>query len=369
MKYFIWALGLYIAFLANFTAANSKYTIMCYYTHRPKSEGDLKPKNINFNLCTHAIFGFAAVKNNVIQPRNLTDVTYYKSFNVLKKKSTRGCKSLLSVGGSLSEVVSTPSTRKTFIDHAIPFLRKYGFDGLDFDWEYPRMSQKENFATFMLELRNTTYLEGRKSGKKPLILTAAVSYIGSNTPYDVPKMAKALDFFNLMTYDFHSYSNGVTGANSPLFRSSKESNTSRLNIAATLSAWERLGAPKSKLLVGFATYGQTFHLKDPSINGIGAPSHGYTFGTSQCSFTTVCGFVENGATRVFENDQKVPYAYNENSWVSYDDPVSFKAKCSWLKSKGYGGAMTFSLNADDWAGIFYIRKPFPLHTALANCLN
>ncbi|KAG1671844.1 Acidic mammalian chitinase [Nymphon striatum] len=346
MKYFVCFLGFYIALLANLTSANSNYTIMCYYTHR-QTEEDLKPKFINFTLCTHAIFGFAETKNSVIHPRNPKDVIYYKSFNVLKKKSSQGCKSLLSVGGSLSEVISTQSTRKIFINHAIPYLRNFGFDGLDFDWEYPKMSEKENYAAFMLELRNATFAESRKSGKEPLILTAAVSYFGSNTPYDVPKMIKALDFFNLMTYDFHSYRDGVTGANSPLFKSPKESTTSRLNIAATLSAWERLGVPKAKLLVGFATYGQTFRLKDPSINGISAPTNGFTFGTAECNFVTAISFVEFGARRVFENDQKVPYAYNEHSWVSYDDPVSFKAKCSWLKLKGYGGAMTFSLNADD----------------------
>jgi len=34
-------------------------------------------------------------------------------------------------------MVNDPASRQRFIETAIEFIEKFGFDGLDLDWEYP----------------------------------------------------------------------------------------------------------------------------------------------------------------------------------------------------------------------------------------
>lgn len=46
-----------------------------------------------------------------------------------------------SAGDKYSRLVNDPAARARFVDHMIDFLDKYGFDGLDLDWEYPKCWQ------------------------------------------------------------------------------------------------------------------------------------------------------------------------------------------------------------------------------------
>lgn len=59
-----------------------------------------------------------------------------------------GVKVLLAIGGwndsagsKYSELVNNPSARKKFVEHVVDYLKVNEFDGLDFDWEYPKCWQ------------------------------------------------------------------------------------------------------------------------------------------------------------------------------------------------------------------------------------
>lgn len=66
----------------------------------------------------------------------------YEEFNGLKIKKPE-LKTLLAIGGAtfdlrkMTLMLSTTTNRKTFIDNSINYLREWGFNGFDLDFEYP----------------------------------------------------------------------------------------------------------------------------------------------------------------------------------------------------------------------------------------
>ena len=80
-----------------------------------------------------------------------------------------------------SDSVSTKSKRAKFINEIKNFLTDKGFDGVDFDWEYPgapdRGGKPEdgvNFTKLLEELR--TELDKMPGGHKEISFTAPTSY-------------------------------------------------------------------------------------------------------------------------------------------------------------------------------------------------
>ncbi|KAF2346332.1 Glycoside hydrolase family 18 catalytic domain [Trinorchestia longiramus] len=141
----------------------------------------------------------------------------YSQFAALKQYN-KDLRNLLAVGGweegssRFSELVASPELRKVFTESAIRHLRRYNFDGLDLDWEYPASragsapSDKEHYVLLVQELKEAFEEEAAKSNRARLLLTMAVpaGQVTIDKGFDVAALNMYLDFFNILNYDYYS---------------------------------------------------------------------------------------------------------------------------------------------------------------------
>jgi len=423
----------------------------CYYgvwAYTRPGLGEFWPEDIDVSLCDVIYYGFGNVLNdtyevcswdpwfdmamsdgddlsikNCIQERDgiawppgcLTDAgleyCHYDGMRrtIALKEKNPDLKVLFSVGGwtaggwIFSQMASTAENRQKFKVSIIHFMKYFGFDGLDLDWEFPgydmlpeeptNPDDKPNFTLLMKELREAFDVEGYL-----LTIAAAADPFKANNAYELDKIVDYLDWFNVMSYDYSGAWDPFTGIDQPLYGRWGEGFIGhpkyQFNIHETIQYYLGNGVPPSKLSMGIHTESKGWILEAPnndSMSGIycpapeGSPNMTYSRQTGWLNYYEVLQFWHNETIEdprwsdltpgkdswtIYdkENDNwdgcyLSPYMYQGRYWVSYDDEDSVDVKVRYANHYDLLGAFVWEVDTDNFMGL-YGKKPYNILEAI-----
>jgi chitinase len=339
------------------------FKVVCYFTNWAwyrQGVGKFVPEDIDPDLCSHIVYGFATLNRDklTIQPHDSwadIDNRFYERVVEFKRK---GIKVTVAIGGwndsagdKYSRLVRDAAARARFIKHVIEFIEKYGFQGLDLDWEYPvcwqvechkgMADEKEFFAQWVEELSAAFKPRG-------LLLSSAVSPAKKviDAGYDIPRLSKYFDWIAVMAYDFHGQWDKKTGHVAPMYEHSEDWEPT-FNANFSINYWLEQGADPRKIIMGMPMYGQSFSLADRNTNGLNSMTYGggeagpETRARGFLSYYEICTNIRKKNWNVVRDlsGKMGPYAYSGDQWVSFDDAPMIRHKSEFVKSLGLGGAM------------------------------
>ena len=276
-----------------------------------------------------------------------------KRLNILKKNN-RNLKVLLSIGGwtyssNFKGPASTPEGRSTFAKSSVGLLKKYGFDGLDIDWEYPEnASEAQNFVELLAEVRKEldAYAEQLEDNKgHHFELTVACPAGEQNfSKLDVRGMDKHLDFWNLMAYDYAGSWDSVSGHQANVEPSTKNPESTPFSTKAAVDFYTKNGVRPDKLVLGMPLYGRAFENTD----GPGKPFQGVGEGTWEKGVYDYKKLPLSGSEVKEDKDIGATWCYNseQKQMVSYDTPNLAKDKAEYIVKRGLGGGMWWESSSD-----------------------
>jgi len=231
-------------------------------------------------------------------------------------------------------------------------LKKYRFDGVDYDLEFHTSKftgHTDDYLNFSHLLRET-----RQHFEKEFDHKMLISITGSNEKKTIMQMrhvmdelVEVIDHVNLMTFGYGKEMLSTnTHLNAPLFNE-PGSESDELNINYTIKLYTRMGLPTNKMVLGLAAYGRGW----TGTDGLYQKEHGqieWTVEKGVLSFTDIKDNYLNKDDWEQHSIAGVPYLYNvsRRSFISYDDEKSVALKTRFALEKGLRGVFLFQASDD-----------------------
>lgn len=342
------------------------YRIVGYYPAWSYAPRDVATSDLPGNLLTHVIYAFAT-----IDPKTHTctygdanvDDHHLRGFRQLKRKYPH-LKVLMAIGGAtpsknFSDMAADDKARQKFVKSCLElYLGAYPdvIDGFDMDWEFPgvgagtRKEDKQNFTLLMKEFRRQLDELGKQK-KRSYLLTAAVpTGPGMSSLFEVKDLAPVLDWFNLMTYDFHGVWSKAANFTAPLYRA-KDDPYPANNIDAAVQTYLKAGVLPHKITLGMPFYGRGWTTASQDNYGLYQKIvQGEVNGKAYTYRNLADNYIgKNNYVRLWDYGAKVPWLFNpaDRVFITYEDPASINYKAEYITAHYLGGAMIWHLTSDD----------------------
>ncbi|NUR30354.1 MAG: glycoside hydrolase family 18 protein [Catenulispora sp.] len=336
----------------------------------------------------------------------------YGNFNQLRKLKLAhpDLKVEISLGGwtkstHFAQVAATPERRASFVAACLDTFIKGNLptggwpedaggigaaagscDGIDLDWEYPTQiadgnqdvspADRHNATLLAQEFRKQLDAYGKTTGKHYLLTAALPAAKNSTKYYELANFVKALDWANIMTYDYN-VTGGAVSAHDTLFTPDpRDPHGSDLtwNTAGTVGYYLASGVPASKIVVGVPFYANQYIRNtgglytpfdntglDPNVLAWDqTPQPSYHELVDNGAIVTAGGVGQNGYTRKWNPFAGEPYLWNPAAvhnlsdgttitvptTIVYSDPKSIGERAALIKLLGLRGAMAWELSQD-----------------------
>jgi len=340
--------------------------IVGYYAAWTANSG-FTPDRIDAARLTHINYAFANIGPDLRITLGFPEIDL---FNFSKLNSLKQIypelKTLISVGGwtwsgLFSDAAYSEESRRIFSDSCIDFMKQYGFDGVDIDWEFPvsgglptnirRPEDKRNFTLLLKSLREALDAQGSADGRDYLLTIAGGSGLSFPQNTELSLIHRYLDFANIMTYDIHGTWDSFTDFNAPLYMNNDLTLNYKWSVDSAVNAWYEAGFPLEKLMLGIPFYGYIYGAVNNSNLGLYQPY----FGANSIPYFHVAANYLNspGFKRYFHPESKVPWLFSGSVFISYDNPESIIYKTDFIKTRGLGGAMVWDLSGDPNGVLLY----------------
>jgi chitinase len=282
----------------------------------------------------------------------------------------KGVKVMASIGGwsmckHYPEMAADATKRATFVAGCKKLI-SMGFDGIDFDWEYPgnagmniehySAADYNNFAIMVEAVRAAI-------GSDKLITAAFSAVPAKLSGFDWNRLNNSMNYFNMMTYDYNGGWSNIAGHNAPLY-DYPGAEYSGFSIDATVKGLKALNVNMAKVNIGAPFYGRGVVCSgNAALNGATTKTQ-VTLQpdgpVSTCAdFTNwaldlwdgtpnYSAILKNAAgwTEYWDDNAKVPYKTNGRYFLSYDNERSIGEKAKYIKDNSLAGVIVWQVYGD-----------------------